>query len=109
MTKNSVILLTIWYILLYQLLQLVRAVPGAACERAGGEGALQPGHCTVVYCTVLYCTEQVRARYSPDRMVTELRARLDQDQASEAANIKVSSDYCNRSHFCFFIGDSFHA
>ena len=52
----------------------------------------------------------MRARYSPDRMVTELRARLDQDQASsEAANIKVCSDYCNRSHFCFFIGDSFHA
>ena len=104
MTKNSVILLTIWYILLYQLLQLVRAVPGAACERAGGVL-----YCTVLYCTVLYCTEQVRARYSPDRMVTELRARLDQDQASEAANIKVSSDYCNRSHFCFFIGNSFHA
>ena len=69
----------------------------------------QEVYCTVLCSTVLYCTEQVRARYSPDKMVTELRARLDQDQASEAANIKVSSDYCNRSHFCFFIGDSFHA
>ena len=53
--------------------------------------------------------QEVRARYSPDRMVTELKARLDQDRASESANIKVCSDYCNRSHFFFFIGDSFHA
>ena len=52
--------------------------------------------------------QEVRARYSPDKMVTELRARLDQDQAFEAANVKVSSDYCNRSHFCFFTGVSFH-